>query len=225
MPLNKSKGNMYEFVTHTWNPIKGECSHNCAYCYMKRWGPQNPIYLNEKEMFTNFGQDKFIFIGSSTDIFAENVSDEWIKKVLKKCCYNVENSNNNFFFQTKNPVRLLKYINSIPKRSKICTTIETNDFLSEIMGGCPTPEKRAHAMREISNYFETYVTIEPIMKFDFLALLDIIKLCKPVQVNIGADSGKNNLPEPTYDQIEELVYEISHFANVHIKSNLSRLKI
>src|SRR3990167_1900105 len=30
--LNKQKGNMYGFVTHTWNPIKGKCSHNCSYC-------------------------------------------------------------------------------------------------------------------------------------------------------------------------------------------------
>lgn len=32
MPLNKAKGNMYEWVTHTWNPLAGECSHGCSYC-------------------------------------------------------------------------------------------------------------------------------------------------------------------------------------------------
>ena len=25
--IKESKGNMYEFVTHTWNPIKGKCLH------------------------------------------------------------------------------------------------------------------------------------------------------------------------------------------------------
>lgn len=34
--IKESKGNMYEFVTHTWNPIKGKCSHGCTYCYMKK---------------------------------------------------------------------------------------------------------------------------------------------------------------------------------------------
>lgn len=34
--LNESKGNMYDWVTHTWNPIKGKCSHNCNYCFMKK---------------------------------------------------------------------------------------------------------------------------------------------------------------------------------------------
>jgi len=27
MTLNKQKGNMYGFVTHTWNVIKGKCPH------------------------------------------------------------------------------------------------------------------------------------------------------------------------------------------------------
>ena len=43
--LNKvsKNGNMYQFVTHTWNTIKGECPHGCPYCYMKRWGKQKPV--------------------------------------------------------------------------------------------------------------------------------------------------------------------------------------
>ncbi len=40
MPLNETKGNMYGFVTHTWNPVKGICPHNCSYCYMRKWWPQ-----------------------------------------------------------------------------------------------------------------------------------------------------------------------------------------
>lgn len=33
MALTKSRGNMYPFVTHTWNAIKGICFHDCPYCY------------------------------------------------------------------------------------------------------------------------------------------------------------------------------------------------
>ena len=25
---------MYEFITHTWNPILGKCPHDCKYCYV-----------------------------------------------------------------------------------------------------------------------------------------------------------------------------------------------
>ena len=27
---------MYAFVSHTYNPLKGECEHSCPYCFMKR---------------------------------------------------------------------------------------------------------------------------------------------------------------------------------------------
>jgi len=37
MGLNISKGNMYGFMTHTFNIIKGRCSHDCVYCYMKQF--------------------------------------------------------------------------------------------------------------------------------------------------------------------------------------------
>lgn len=74
---------MYEFVTHTWNPIKGKCYHDCSYCYMKKINPDaQPVRLVENELQGDFGINKFIFVGSSTDMFAQNVKDEWIKEVL-----------------------------------------------------------------------------------------------------------------------------------------------
>ena len=27
--LGKSKGDMYEWVTHVWNPLDGKCPHGC----------------------------------------------------------------------------------------------------------------------------------------------------------------------------------------------------
>ena len=45
---------MYKFVTHTWNAIKGQCIHNCDYCYMKnnwtRFPKQNILRLDEKTL-------------------------------------------------------------------------------------------------------------------------------------------------------------------------------
>lgn len=61
--LRPTKGNMYDFITHTWNPIKGECPHGCTYCYMKRWGAQKPLHLDEKEMRTGLGSGNYIFVG------------------------------------------------------------------------------------------------------------------------------------------------------------------
>ena len=47
--LNEAKGNMYSWVTHTWNTVKGECPHGCTYCYMHRWGQQKPVRFDESE--------------------------------------------------------------------------------------------------------------------------------------------------------------------------------
>ena len=85
MALNKVSGNMYDFVTHTWNPIKGICPHACSYCYMKdinkRYKKQpKPLHLDEKELKTNLGSGNTIFVGSSCDMWAESVPVEWINK-------------------------------------------------------------------------------------------------------------------------------------------------
>ena len=95
--MNKQKGNMYHFVTHTWNPIKGTCPHGCSYCYMKRF-PQGKLRLDEKCLGDNLGKENFIFIGSSTDMWAEEIPEEWIKKVLE---YTKKFPTNTYLFQTK----------------------------------------------------------------------------------------------------------------------------
>ena len=208
---------MYEFVTHTWNSIKGKCYHDCSYCYVKRWGKLNPVRLDEKEFKTDLGTGNFIFVGSSCDMFSENIPDEWINKTLEHC----KNFENRYLFQTKNPKRILNL--KLPK-SVICTTIESDLFYSEIMANSPKPYERAKYMKIISDCgFETFVTIEPIMDFSLDNLIKLIKQCSPKQVNIGADSGRNNLPEPSKAKVLELVSELQKFTTIHKKSNLQRL--
>ena len=217
MALNISKGNMYEFVTHTWNAIKGECLHGCTYCYMHRWGKQNQPRLDQKELKTDLGHGNFIFTGSSIDMFAGNIPTEWIKKTLAHCC----NFDNKYLFQTKNPSRFLNF--KMPK-SVFCTTIESDMFYPEIMKQSPKPYERAIYTEIISKIgFETYVTIEPIMDFNLYKMIELIKKCQPQQVNIGANTGKIQLPEPPKGKIMELIIELKKFTTVHEKSNLKRL--
>ena len=104
MPLNKSTGNMYDFITHTWNTIKGECPHGCSYCYMKRWGKQPPLHFDEKELKTDLGKNNFIFVGSSCDMFVKHIPYEWKIDTLNHC---LEFPKNKYFLQTKNPGKLL----------------------------------------------------------------------------------------------------------------------
>ena len=222
MSLNISKGNMYDFVSHTWNTVKGACEHDCSYCYMKRWGKLNPARFDNKELKTDLGSGNFIFVGSSNDLFAKNIPDEWIKKTLDYC----NKFENKYLFQTKNPKRVLEYAEhpTIRNKSVICTTLESNTYYPEIMGNSPKPILRASAMFEISNLgIKTYVTIEPIMDFSVDAFVDLISKCRPEQVNIGADTGRHNLPEPSKTKILGLMEHMKKFTTIHNKSNLKRL--
>ena len=73
---------MYPFVSHTWNVIRGKCPHECIYCYMKKF-KVGELRFEEKELKTNLGKGNFIFVGSSIDMWAEQIPDEWIEKVLE----------------------------------------------------------------------------------------------------------------------------------------------
>ncbi len=215
--LNESKGNMYEWITHTWNTVKGACPHDCSYCYMKRWGKLNPVRFDEKELKTDLGNGNFIFVGSSCDMFAEDIPYEWITKTLEHC----NQYDNNYLFQSKNP----KYFDGIAiwgiEKFALCTTIETNRVYPE-MCNSPEPVDRAIQLGRIP-IEEKYVTIEPIMDFDLRNLVSLIRNCNPVQINIGADSGNNNLPEPDSNKIGELIEALSEFTIVKLKKNLKRL--
>lgn len=225
MPLNKSKGNMYDFVTHTWNTIKGECPHMCNYCYMdairKRFKKEcKPPYLDEGELKTNLGKDNFIFVGSSNDLFAESIQEEWIIKTLDHC----DKFDNSYLFQSKNPSRILKFItHPVFKKSVVCTTIESNIHYPEIMQHSPKPSFRNLAICELQRHVEIYITIEPIMDFDIKTMVIWMKMCKPKQINIGANSGHKKLPEPSKDKVLSLIAELETFTKVKQKKNLQRL--
>lgn len=209
---------MYSWITHTWNTIKGECPHGCFYCYMKRWGKQNPIRFDEKELKTDLGEGNFIFVGSSNDMFAEDIPKEWVMRTLNHCLKYYENS---YLFQTKNPKGIKGLV--FPEKSVFCTTIETNHWYFEFMANSPKPENRAYDMYEMMPDHKRYVTIEPIMDFQLESFIALIHLCNPIQVNIGADSGNNNLPEPPKEKILELIAELEKFTTVKKKKNLNRI--
>jgi len=54
-------------------------------CYMRTMPRYQHLVLAEDEFRTDLGNGNKIFIGSSTDMFAENIPSEWITKVLDYC--------------------------------------------------------------------------------------------------------------------------------------------
>jgi len=145
--LRESKGNMYSWVTHQWNAIKGECPHGCTYCYMKRWGKQKPLRFDESELRTDLGSGNFIFVGSSCDMWANIIPDEWIFRTLCHC----NKFDNTYLFQSKNPVRFLDFMEEMPERIYLCTTIETNRE-DNVSTACPSIKSRVDAMMILNDY-------------------------------------------------------------------------
>lgn len=219
--LRPVKENMYDFINHTWNPIKGKCQHECGYCYVSRLVKnQKEIRLDDKAMKADLGTGNFIFVGSGTDVFAESVSSEWVTKVLDYC----NKFNNKYLFQSKNPERFKEFIkHPVFKKSVICTTIESNRLYADCKA--PSVEERVSAIEVIKSEMDidAYVTIEPIMDFDLKEMVELIKRCSPTQVNIGADSKRTALTEPTREKASELIVELKKFTTVNEKKNLNRL--
>lgn len=216
MPLKKSTGNMYEWITHTWNPVKGECSFDCSYCYVKRWKTQPLIHLDESELRADLGNGNSIFVCSGCDLFGPYVPAEWIGKVR---AHTLEHPSNKYLWHTKNPRRLVELIE--PGLFDIaCVTIESNRGYPSITRA-PLPAERTTYLSRFEG--QRMITVEPILCFDPDVFSDMILESDPMQVNIGADSGRNNLPEPSRIDIETLIELLAPYTKVVLKKNLRRI--
>lgn len=89
------------------------------------------------------------------------------------------------------------------------------------MRNSPEIEERVRAMEKIVDLgIDTYVTAEPLMQFDLDKMIEYIKRCKPLQVNIGRNTNRKvQLPEPTANEAKVLVMELEKFTTVEIKKN------
>lgn len=226
---------MYEFSQNsTRNYIGGACQHKCRYCYVDDLKQRNEVilqkysgnpFLCQSELKKGFGKNKDLnkiwFIGTMTDMFADNVPTILIETVLDRLR---QFSETTFLFQSKNPKRFMDF--DFPRRSILCTTIESNrDYPG--MSLAPSVKERSECleMASVEKELPCMVTVEPIMKFDMDKMVKLLWHPEPYQVNIGADSKNKGLPEPSWGEITELIAELKHFdIKVHLKSNLNRLK-
>jgi len=215
--MNNQRGNMYPWVTHTWNPIRG-CRHNCPYCYVHRLrGYDMTPRLSEKALAENLGSGNVIFVGSTADMFGVWIDPLWIKRVLAKCCQ----YKNTYLFQSKNPAAYREFMGLFPGRTILGTTIETNRAEPAI-GSAPSRERRFLGIAETPGC--RMVSIEPVMDFDPAEFSIWLHQIRPEFVSIGADSGGNHLPEPSAKKLEALIAALGEFTEVRLKQNLGRLR-
>lgn len=231
MPLTKSTGNMYPWVTHTHSHLRGECPHKCRYCYVqameRRWKKglyTGPLRFKEEELKVNYGSGKTIFVEHCNDLFADGVLNEWILSILWHCRLFPENT---YVFQTKNPDRVDEFYRFLPKNCMVGVTIETNRIdLAESVSAAPSPAFRVCALRDLKRRYGlcVFVTIEPVMDFDLDTMHGFMLLSNPDFINIGADSKGSGLSEPSAEKVGDLLYLLDESGiEVREKHNLGRI--
>lgn len=224
--------NMYDFVEDNINPVKGKCGYSCLYCYVKRFNQkQNSIHFVKEELSKKTESDKIYFVCSGCDLFHPDVPFQMINATIKA----TGRKNGLFLYHTKNPWGMYNELKSFADNSILCITFETDNYqfsnnkLYSEFSQAPSLVERYNGIRAIKKInklpykLPLWLTIEPIMKFSehFIKTLFLIR---PDQINIGADSGNNNLPEPEPDEIRELIDGLQTAGiKVHLKKNLNRL--
>lgn len=235
MAFNESRGNMYPFVGSTWNPIKGECEHDCSYCYMKKWGKSPVLHQDMSEYCSVVPNNSYIFIGSSTDIFARIVPNIWLTRLFDFIC-RMSYKNNKYLLQTKNPERMCNILADYSRNNKTIAEFLLSNctFAATVESDRHYPVSKAPDVRDRMMHLatlkglygaRTMVSIEPVLDFDLEPFADLlIKTVRPNVVSIGADSQNHNLPEPPGGKVLQLIERL-RLSGIEVveKGNLGRI--
>jgi len=231
MNVNKAKGRMFRFVTHTYHPVIG-CLHGCCYCWaealiesrLKHHGGKYKDgffvpKLVESELIGEWKiKNAIVGVSLTGDMWGEWIPREWILAVIEKI--KEADKSNRFLFQTKNPARYKEFVHEFPDNIILGTTIETNYGFD--VSKAPHPQRRYEAIRYLS--FPKFLSVEPIMAFQLETLIRWIDDIKPIAIEIGADNYGHHLTEPLKEDVEKLLAHLRQKGyTVYEKQGLSRL--
>ena len=216
--LNSSNGSkMFSIVSKTWNPVTG-CLHGCIYCWARKLAEtklkNSHRYrrgfiprINEREFNVKFNEGDFVFVSDMGDLFGNFIPREWILRVL---AYIKKFPETYFLFLTKNPARYAEFIEEFPENAILGATIETNRddlYLKNKISGAPLPSLRYESLKKL-DWDKKFISIEPILDFDFEVFWKWIDEIKPVIVYIGYDNYNHRLPEPTLSKTLKLIEKL-----------------
>jgi DNA repair photolyase len=234
MSIQKATGDMYEWVDYVHSYMRGECPYKCPYCYVRsvarrfdNGALQGKLRFADKEFKANYKIPKYhgktIFIEHTHDLFSDQQGFDGMASIdflLDKCCDAPETQ---FVFQTRNVSRAAspQWRFRFPRNAIIGTTIETNRYIP----GPPHPFDRALYLPWLKiQERQTFVTIEPILKFDHDEMIGLLKMANPDFINIGADSKGTGLEEPTALEVLNLITAIKGLGiQIRTKRNLERI--
>jgi len=186
----------------------GKQYRGCQKCY-----DYEPHFHEERitnkymKSLPNTSGDQFIWVGSSGDI--SFIEKENMEKILEK----IKEYPQTFFFQTKNPEFYHRF--NFPRNAILGITLESDIYYRDL-SIAPSPINRYISFRNIG-FPRKFITIEPILEFNFDIFLDWIKEINPERIYIGYDSKNNNLPEPSLEKTKKLIRELEKFTIVKTK--------
>jgi DNA repair photolyase len=201
---------MFPFITDTWNPLGGECPHNCKGCWAKAYINRikmakyhGPYTLDKKQINKKFKPGSFVFVCDMLDLFAQNVPMVTIQTIMNRIEAQPEVT---FLLLTRNPRYM--WLIETPKNCIVGATIETDINYSELTNA-PSPRQRILAMRDIvkDGHNRVFVCIEPIKKFNE-GFEELIIPLKPWAVAIGYDNYHNHFPEPSLAETLDLIAKL-----------------
>lgn len=225
---------IHDFITDTHNPLVG-CRHFCIYCWARKLANTRLRHLPQYELgfdhicfipdkLQYIGRNQGVFICDMGDMFGAWVPAEWISRILE--ALRKANDSNVFFFETKNPARFIEFIDEYPKTAILSATIESN--VDWGVTKAPTPSDRIDAMKELRTLWsgKIHIAIEPIQKYTG-AFVGDIKAIGPDIVSVGWNNRKDfdgKLPEPTIEEVDNLISELSEFTDVREKESINERK-
>jgi len=215
---------MFPFITHTVNPLGGgPCPYACSYCWASdlknrhKWEKYvGPWRIYEKEL-KQYKSGDFVFPFDMIDIGCPSIPSEIIHKLLTWMRKQPEVK---FLLLTKNPEFYITYDLWIPSNCVLGATIETDiSELTSKFSRAPTTTKRIEDLMWTLPIlgFDTFVSVEPIMKFSPL-FANTLSYLQPWGVAVGYDNYKNGLPEPELSKTKEFISELEKYTTVYKKT-------
>ena len=219
---------MFGFVKKTWNPVVG-CLHDCynGRCWARiqaRRQKRRCFYCYHfyphmhEDRLRNVPKTGVVFVVSMGDMWGHWVPRTVITKVLEALKPYWEKPDLIFFFETKNPVRYVDFVDLIPPNSILSTTIESD--IDHKVSMAPPPKERYLAMvsPELEE-FAKHVSVEPIMKFNLGTLYKWIREINPKMVSVGYDNYNAKLPEPPVGETMRLIEKLKRITVVEVKKD------
>ena len=101
-------------------------------------------------------------------------------------------------------------------------TIETNRdgmYVEHGISRAPLPSIRLRVMKEIE-WDKKFISIEPILDFDFDEFASHLKEISPIMIYIGYDNYNHKLPEPPLPKVLNLINELSKYPILIIRKTI-----